>query len=509
MMGLARLEPAFYSRASGILLHPTCLPSEYGVGDFGPQAYRFIDLLAETGQSYWQLLPLNPTSPECGNSPYISSSGFALNPLLISPDILAADGLLGKADLDAITVPESDRIDYRSVQSAKLAILKKAHREFAKKGEFLGEYGDFCARNASWLDDYVVFTALKESSGLPWFLWPEGLRRRDPEEIASAMRSLEGAEFHRFVQYVAYRQWSLLREYCDRKGIRIFGDLPFYVSHDSADVWVNQGLFKLDNAGRSLFVSGVPPDYFSETGQLWGHPVYDWGRLRDTGFEWWMRRIEHNIEMFDIVRIDHFRGLLAYWEIPASERTAINGRWVKVPSEEFFGTLRSRFPSLPFVAEDLGVITDDVKAAIKDLGIPGMKVLIFAFDGKPDNPYLPENHEFNSVAYTGTHDTNTVRGWFKEEATHEVRENLFRYLGRIVGEGEVSPEMIKLAMGSGAKLCIVPIQDILNLGSEARLNVPSSPLNNYLWRMRGDLMSSARLQEFALVAKEAGRSRNG
>ncbi|MEJ5293063.1 MAG: 4-alpha-glucanotransferase [Candidatus Methanosuratincola sp.] len=495
------------NRASGILLHPTCLPSDYGIGDFGPQAYRFVDLLAETGQSYWQLLPLNPTSPECGNSPYISSSGFALNPLLISPEMLAADGLLEETALDSIRVPESDRINYRAVQSAKLEILKKAFKGFSrKKGDFSGNYEGFCDRNASWLDDYAVFTALKEGSGMPWYLWPEGLRRREPEELASAKRRLEGTEFHRFVQYIAYWQWSRLKEHCKRKGIRIFGDLPFYVSHDSVDVWTSPGLFKLDSTGRALFVSGVPPDYFSETGQLWGHPVYDWDRHRETGFEWWMRRIKHNVEMFDLVRIDHFRGLLAYWEVPASERTAMNGRWVKVPSDEFFGALRGSFPSLPFVAEDLGVITDDVKAAIKNLGIPGMKVLIFAFDGKPDNPYLPENHGFNSVSYTGTHDTNTVKGWFMEEATQEVRENLFRYLGRRVGEEEVSAELIKLSMMSGSRLCIVPIQDVLNLGSEARLNVPSSPLNNYLWRMREGL-SNERLEEFALVTKESGRSR--
>ncbi|RWX72881.1 MAG: 4-alpha-glucanotransferase (amylomaltase) [Candidatus Methanosuratincola subterraneus] len=495
-------------RESGILLHPTSLPSEYGIGDFGPKAYRFVELLAEAGQGCWQLLPLNPTSPECGNSPYISSSGFALNPLLISPDLLAADGLLEKGVLDAIMVPETDRIQYRSVHSAKLEILKRAYKEFSKeRGDFSGDYESFCDRNAYWLDDYAAFTALKEESGLPWHRWPEGLRKRMPEELEPTKKRLEGAEFHRFVQYIAYRQWWRLKEHCKREGIRVFGDLPFYVSHDSADVWANPELFKLDGDGRPLFVSGVPPDYFSKTGQLWGHPVYDWERLRETGFEWWMRRIDHNLEMFDLVRIDHFRGLLAYWEVPGTEKTAMNGRWVKAPSEEFFETLRRRFPSLPFVAEDLGVITEDVKAAIKDLGIPGMKVLIFAFDGKPDNPYLPENHEANSVSYTGTHDTNTVRGWFKEEATQEVKENLFRYLGRRVGEDEISTEMVRLAMGSRSRLCIVPMQDVLNLGSEARLNVPSSPLNNYLWKMTGDLLGKGRLAEFAQITRESGRSR--
>ncbi len=503
------MEP-ISDRESGILLHPTCLPSEYGIGDFGPKAYRFVELLAETGQGCWQLLPLNPTSPECGNSPYISSSGFALNPLLISPDLLAADGLLEKAALDAIMAPETDRIQYRSVHTAKLEILKKAYKEFSKnRGDFSGEYEGFCARNAYWLDDYAVFTALKEKSGLPWYLWPEGLRRRIPEELEPTKRRLEEAEFHRFVQYIAYSQWWRLRGHCRREGIKVFGDLPFYVSHDSADVWANSELFKLDGDGRALFVSGVPPDYFSKTGQLWGHPVYDWERLRGTGFEWWMRRIEHNVEIFDLdlLRIDHFRGLLAYWEVPATEKTAMNGKWVKTPSEEFFETLRRRFPSMPFVAEDLGVITEDVKAAIKDLGIPGMKVLIFAFDGNPDNPYLPESHEVNSVSYTGTHDTNTVRGWFKEEATQEVKENLFRYLGRRVGEEEISTEMVRLAMGSRSRLCIIPMQDVLNLGSEARLNVPSSPLNNYLWKMTGDLLGKERLAEFAQITRESGRSR--
>lgn len=506
LMGMEWLEPRINDRASGILLHPTCLPSEYGIGDFGPKAYRFVDLLAEAGQGYWQLLPLNPTSPECGNSPYISSSGFALNPLLISPEMLAADGLLEETTLDAIRTPEIDRIQYRSVQSAKIEILKKAYKEFSKKrGNFSGEYEIFCVKNASWLDNYTIFTALKEESGLPWYLWPEGLRRREPEELESKKR-LEGVEFHKFVQYIAYRQWRQIKEYCKSRGIRVFGDLPFYVSHDSVDVWTNPELFKLDSNGRALFISGVPPDYFSRTGQLWGHPVYDWERLREDEFEWWMRRIERNIEMFDLVRIDHFRGLLAYWEIPATEKTAMNGRWVKVPSEEFFETLRRRFPSLPFVAEDLGVITDDVKVAIKNLGIPGMKVLIFAFDGKPENPYLPENHETNSVSYTGTHDTNTVRGWFNEEATQEVKENLFLYLGRRVEEKEIGVEMVRLAMGSRARRCIIPIQDVLSLGSEARLNVPSSPLNNYLWKMTSNLLAKERLADFAQITQEAGRS---
>ncbi len=502
------MESAFVSRSSGILLHPTCLPSGYGIGDLGPQAYRFVDLLAETGQVYWQLLPLNPTSPETGNSPYISSSGFALNPLLVSPELLVVDGLLDEAILDAIRVPETSRIQYRSVHSAKLEILEKAYKAFLNKwSEFAGDFEDFCARNSYWLEDYAVFAALKEEFGLPWYRWPEGLRRRVPEDLGSRRKGLERAEFQKFVQYLAYKQWSRLRERCRRRGIRIFGDLPFYVSHDSADVWACPELFKLDSEGKALFVSGVPPDYFSKTGQLWGHPVYDWERLRETRFEWWMRRMEHNVKMFDLVRIDHFRGLLAYWEVPANEETAVNGRWVKAPSEEFFKTLRGRFPSLPFVAEDLGVITEDVEAAIKDLGIPGMKVLIFAFDGKPDNPYLPENHEINSVSYTGTHDTNTVRGWFKEEATEDVKGNLFRYLGKTVGEDGIAAEMVRLAMGSRSRLCIVPIQDVLNLGSDARLNVPSSPLNNYLWKLAGDLLSKERLADFAQITQESGRSR--
>lgn len=504
------MEPAFGIRASGILLHPTCLPSEYGIGDLGPQSYRFVDLLAETGQSYWQLLPLNPTSPEYGNSPYTSSSGFALNPLLISPDMLAAEGLLGVGVLNGIRVPESERIEYRSVQPAKYDVLKRAYIEFSRRRkDYSDEYECFCARNAPWLEDYSVFAAIKEETGLPWYLWPEGLRRRDPRELASIRRRLGSVEFIKFVQFIAYRQWSHLKDYCKDKGIRIFGDLPFYVSHDSVDVWANPGLFKLDSRGMAVYVSGVPPDYFSDTGQLWGHPVYDWERLKETGFEWWMRRVEHNLEMFDLLRIDHFRGLLAYWEIPASEKTAINGRWIKVPSEEFFSELRRQFPTLPFVAEDLGVITDDVKKAIRDLGIPGMKILIFAFDGKPDNQYLPENHEVNSVSYTGTHDTNTVRGWFNEEATHEVKENLFRYLGKRIREDEVSIEMIKLAMGSRSRLCIVPVQDVLNLGSEARLNIPSSPINNYLWKMRGHLLMKESFAEFSRISQETGRSKLG
>ncbi|MDI9644310.1 MAG: 4-alpha-glucanotransferase [Candidatus Verstraetearchaeota archaeon] len=492
-------------RASGVLLHPTSLPSQYGIGDFGPQSRNLVDLLAEGGMKYWQVLPLNPTSPACGNSPYLSSSGFAISPLFISPEILVSWGLLDDCDLNALMVPEADRINYGTVHSLKSKALEKAYSNF-KENRHPPEYEEFCSRSAQWLDDYSLFAALREESGMPWYLWPEDLRKRDTRALEEKRRRLERVDFVKFVQFIAYSQWSELRGYCKKSGIRIFGDLPFYVSHDSADVWANQSLFKLDGLGKPLFVSGVPPDYFSETGQLWGHPVYDWEKLRETGFEWWMRRIEHELELFDLIRIDHFRGLLAYWEVPASENNAVNGRWVATPSEEFFNIMKRQFPTLPFVAEDLGVITHDVKAAMIRLGIPGMKVLIFAFDGDPRNPYLPEHHEENSVSYTGTHDTNTVRGWFKEETNQKIRANLFRYIGREVDERDVSYHMVRLAMGSHSRLCIVPVQDVLNLGSEARLNKPFSHLNNYLWKMHGHLLNKQHFSWFFRIASDTGRA---
>lgn len=488
------------------MLHITSLPSNCGIGDFGTWAYNFAGLLARAGQAYWQVLPLNPTSPETGNSPYTSTSSFAINPLFVSLEGMKEDGLLGERAYGFGNAQEASKANYEEAGLLKREILKDAYSNFKRDpSDLSGDFDRFCADNSWWLEDFALFTALKEATGQPWFGWRADLRKREKEALERASRTLETG-FIKFAQFIAYRQWFRLRQFCKGLGLSIFGDLPFYVAHDSSDVWANQELFKLDAEGRALYVSGVPPDYFSRTGQLWGHPVYDWGKMEEAGFEWWMRRIGHSLKLFDLLRIDHFRGLLAYWEVPSSERTAVRGKWVKAPSEGFFSRLKERFPGLPFVAEDLGVITEDVKGAMNALGLPGMRVLIFAFDGDPDNPHLPENHIENSVVYTGTHDTNTVRGWFNEEASEATRENLYRHLGKKVGEDAVSMEFIRLAMNSVSRLCIVPLQDILNLGGEARLNNPASPHNNYLWRATREMITDEAFIEFSELTYESGRS---
>lgn len=493
----------FNNRSCGALLHMTSLPSPFGIGDMGPSARRLVDRLAESGHRYWQVLPLNPTSMECGNSPYTSESGYAGNPLLISPEILAEDGLL-EGDLSRYSVPEGNRIDYAATSLLKEHLLKRAFDSFKGRVDLQGEYETFLGEHSGWLNDYALYKALWETHRLPWYLWPPPHRGRDRSSL-EAQGSSERVSYHKFVQFLFFRQWRSLREYCRGRGIMLIGDLPYYVSHDSADVWANPQDFKLGPDSKPLFASGVPPDYFSTTGQLWGHPVYDWGRLQEEGFRLWMDRITHNLKLFDVLRIDHFRGLLAYWEVPAGEATAARGRWVTVPSGPLFEELSRRFPSMPFIAEDLGVITDDVTQAMRRLGLPGMRVLIFGFDGDPNNIHLPGNHPEDCVAYTGTHDTNTARGWFVEEATEEVRRNLFNYIGSWVPEVEVSWALMSLASRSRARVAIFPVQDMLSLGSESRMNRPSVAKDNYLWRLTSAQMEAMPVVRLREMAAESGR----
>jgi 4-alpha-glucanotransferase len=469
-------------RSSGTLLHINTLPSRFGIGDLGPSAYRFVDMLVEAGHGYWQVLPLNPTTVECGNSPYTSESSYAGNTLFISPEKLAVDGLI-EGDYSPYAIPEGSWIDYGRAEKVKKAILRKAFASFSRgKKEFEGEYEAFEEEHSGWLRDYALYKALWEANGLPWYQWPAHLREREAGSL-KAHENSERVRFHKFTQFIFFRQWGCLKKYCSEKGIGLIGDLPYYVSYDSADVWANPRYFKLGPDYKPLFASGVPPDYFSTSGQLWGHPVYDWARIQEGGFSLWMDRIGHSLRLFDVLRIDHFRGLLAYWEVPAGETTAVRGAWVPVPSALFFNTLSRRFPSLPFIAEDLGVITEDVSQAMKRLSLPGMRVLIFGFDGDPNNVHLPRNHPENSVAYTGTHDTNTARGWFLEEASEQVRQNLFDCIGSWVPEGEVSWAIMGLASHSRARLSVFPIQDILSLGSESRMNRPAVAKDNYLWKL--------------------------
>ena len=478
-------------RASGILLHVTSLPSPFGVGDMGPRAFRFVDFLAETKQSLWQILPLNPTDPEHYSSPYHSSSALACNPLLISPEVLVQDGLLTRADLKSAPDFPMDRVDYRAVGAYKGKLFKKAYEQFKAKS-LQYEYERFCGENSHWLEDFALFVALKAHfKERVWSEWPQDIRGRQPKALKSARKELEEKiNMVRFLQYVFFNQWSSLRNYCNGKGIQIIGDIPIYVEHDSADVWAHPEIFKLDDEKKPYAVAGVPPDYFSETGQLWGNPVYRWNVLKEQGYTWWVQRMERNLALCDVVRIDHFRGLVAYWEVSATEETAINGKWVEAPAMDFLNRLTRKFPFLPIVAEDLGIITPDVREVMLNFELPGMKVLLFAFgEDLPTNPYIPHNLPRNCVAYTGTHDNNTIRGWFEGEEAPEDKKRLLRYLGRDVPIEELHWELIRLLMMSAANTVIFPMQDILGLGEEARMNRPATLEGNWEWRLVPDLLT--------------------
>lgn len=479
-------------RGSGILLHITSLPTSYGVGDLGPSAYRFADFLAESGQSFWQVLPLNPTEPFCGNSPYSSASTFAGNTLFISPDLLLEEGLLLREEIGAASVLQEDRCEYEEATALKERLLRIAFDRFRKENRHSSFYEEFCSTQGEWLKDYCRFVSFKRYfNGQPWYEWPQELRDREKE----ALEGFEGAcreaiAQEEFNQYLFFRQWHNLKEYCHQKGIQLLGDIPIYVSLDSSDVWTNPGIFKLDAEKRPVFVAGVPPDYFSTTGQRWGNPVYDWDILKATGYSWWLCRMSHMLRLFDVVRVDHFRGFVAFWEVPAHETNAVNGHWVQAPVYDFFGQMFKRFFDLPIIAEDLGMITADVREAVERLEFPGMKILLFAFgEENPMHIYLPHTYGRNFVVYTGTHDNNTVRGWFEHEAGDDGRQRLFRYIGREVAAHEVNWEMIRLAMQSVADVAVFPLQDVLGLGQDAQMNKPSVTHGNWGWRFRFDQLT--------------------
>jgi 4-alpha-glucanotransferase len=460
----------------------------------GPSAYRFADFLGEAGQSFWQVLPLNPTGPAYGNSPYSSTSTFAGHTLLISPDLLVEEGLLLKKEVEEKPHFQEDSCEYQAAIDSKKELLRIAFGRFRKEKKAHPSYDLFCLRQQSWLKDYARFVSYKRHfDGQPWNAWPAEIRDRNKDPMTGLDRvCAEEIAQEEFNQYLFFRQWESLKAYCNHKGIQIFGDIPIYVNLDSADVWANPGIFKLDNDKRATFVAGVPPDYFSATGQLWGNPVYNWDVLKETGYTWWLERMSHMLELFDVVRIDHFRGLVAFWEVPAWEHNAINGHWVQVPVDDFFNHMFKRFFNLPIIAEDLGMITADVREVVQRLGFPGMKVLLFAFgEDNPMHIYLPHTFDRNFVAYTGTHDNNTVRGWFEHEAGDEGRRRFFRYLGREITADEASWEMIRLVMQSVADVAIVPLQDILGLGQEAQMNKPSVSKGNWGWRYRTDQLNAS------------------
>jgi len=495
-----------FERASGIILHPTSLPGPDGIGDLGPEAFRWLDFLAAAGCSLWQVLPLGPTG--YGDSPYQCFSAFAGNPYLVSPALLLEEGLLTPADLTDRPAFPVDRVDYGPVIAWKLTLLDRAFAHFqatapaAIKTEFAG----FRVAQAAWLDDFALFMAIKEAhGGVSWDHWPKPLRQRTGQALQQARHTWATAiERHAFRQFLFFRQWLAVRAYAAHKGIRIIGDVPIFVAYDSADVWANPQLFYLNRQGRPTVVAGVPPDYFSPTGQLWGNPLYRWDIHARTGYAWWLERLRATLRLVDIVRLDHFRGFAGYWEVPAGMPTAEKGQWRPGPGADFFRTVQQALgeasaestlstvkglsTSLPIIAEDLGEITPDVIALREEFGLPGMKILQFAFGSDPHDPFLPHNYPANCVVYTGTHDNDTTPGWYRNAPEGE-RDFCRRYLAR---DGQnIAWDLIRLAWSSVANLALAPMQDLLELGSAARMNFPGRESGNWCWRMPADALSVA------------------
>ncbi len=493
-----------FPRSSGILLHPTSLPSRYGIGDLGLEAYQFVDFLARSGQQLWQVLPLSPTG--FGNSPYMSFSAMAGNPLLISLDLLQDNGFLEEEDLSYVPDFPLDQVDFDQVIEWKMPLLRKACQNFTQKATKIQEkeFEGFCRGKASWLDDYALFMSLLDArEEAVWTEWPDELRQRKPEVLEQWRHDLKDEIFfHKFLQFEFFRQWSELKEYTNAQNIQIIGDIPIYVSHNSADVWANPELFQLDpETGEQIEVAGVPPDYFSETGQLWGNPLYDWKYLESTRFAWWVERIRGILAYVDLIRIDHFRGLESFWSVPAEEETAIKGEWVKAPGMGLFNRILQELGNLPIIAEDLG----DIDQAVIDLrdhfAFPGMNILHFAFGSDSNNPYLPFNVVPNSVIYTGTHDNNTTVGWYYEDTSDYERDRLQQYLG-CAGVHGIAWDVIRLALSSVANQAIIPLQDIFSLGSNARMNTPGTAEENWGWRYRSEALTeeySNRLKEMVII----------
>lgn len=472
-----------FPRSSGILLHPTSFPSRFGVGDLGLEAYRFIDFLKESHQQYWQVLPLGPTG--YGNSPYMCYSAMAGNPLLISPEKLLDEGLLAEEDFANLPGFPVEKVDFEQVVPIKIGLLKKACENFRVNATPIQykEFEGFCDSKAYWLDNYALFMALKDANDNGnWYTWEPEIVKRDPQALDQVQDRLkEEIFYYKFIQFKFFRQWSELKSYANMRGIDIIGDIPIYVAHDSADVWAHPDIFCLDKeTGAAAQMAGVPPDYFSATGQLWGNPVYNWEELQKQDFKWWVQRFEAMLDYVDIIRIDHFRGFEAYWSVAQGEETAMNGKWVEAPGDAFFEVIRQKLGKLPVLAEDLGVITPEVEALRDKYEFPGMKVLQFAFGSDPGNPFLPFNYPRNAVVYTGTHDNDTTVGWFNSANDNE-KQNLLLYLGSISPEG-IHWDLIRLALSSIANQAIIPLQDILGLGNEARMNFPSVAEGNWEWR---------------------------
>jgi len=495
------------TRTSGVLLHPISLPGRFGIGDLGDAAYRWVDFLAETGQTLWQLLPLGCTGLDYGNSPYQSLSALAGSPLLISPERLAAQGTLTAADLERVPSFTEDAVDYAAVTAYKMPLLRRSFerfREGAGKAE-RAAFQEFEKQQGEWLEDFALFMALKQAhDGRPWSAWEPAIRSRQPEALARWRRDLaDSVEEQKYLQFQFSTQWTALKQYANARNIRIVGDVPIFVGYDSSDVWANPDQFSLNDEGQPIAVAGVPPDYFSKTGQRWGNPLYRWDAMETRGYDWWIRRFRVALQMIDVTRIDHFRGFEAYWAVPAAEETAINGHWIKGPGRDFFLAVRQALGDLPIIAEDLGLITADVLALRDGMAFPGMKVLQFAFGSDSRNEYLPHNYPTSHcVVYTGTHDNDTTVGWFRAASPKE-RAYVQRYTG---GDGSrIHWDLIRLAFGSTAEMAVVPLQDVLGLGSEARMNTPGQQSGNWAWRFGANALTKDVRDQLKEITETFGR----
>lgn len=493
-------------RASGLLLHITSLPSKYGVGDLGPEAYSWIDRLADAGQSWWQILPVGP--PGLGHSPYDPLSTFAGNLMLISPEKLFEDGLVVDTDFGHHQFDDS-QVQFDIVRHFKDELLRRAFEKFQNlnHSNLRDAYDQFVAVEDHWLEDFALFMAIKQSrQGQFFYNWPRELATRQADAISGAKQDLANSiDYHKFCQFLFFRQWHQLKSYALNKHVRLLGDLPFFVSHDSAEVWANPHLFMLDETNHPTFVAGVPPDYFSATGQLWGNPIYNWEEMRSRDYEWWSKRLAALLGLVDGVRLDHFRAFCAAWNIPAGSPTAEHGEWVAGPADHFFEAMQRKLNGLPFIAEDLGLITEDVHKLRVDFHLPGMRVLQFAFDGDPDNIFLPEFYEENFAAFTGTHDNDTTRGWFEsldENGLAAVRA----MFGDAINADQIAGEMMRTVWSSQAGLAIAPLQDLLGLGTEARMNVPGQAAGNWGWRVRREQMTDEAFARLGQLTAETNRN---
>jgi 4-alpha-glucanotransferase len=476
-------EASNQERLSGVLLHVTSLPSYGGVGDFGPAAYAFVDFLEAAKQRLWQVLPLSPTG--YGSSPYSALSAFAGNPVLISLELLVNDGWIASSRIEGLPGHEGPA-DFAAANNLKLPLIEEAAGNFLEHAsdERRARFQKFCHDNSSWLQDYAMFNVLRKIYNYAsWNEWPDELARRHHDAMSKVINDYGHAlAIEQVIQYFFNEQWCALKGYCGERKIRIMGDVAIFVNFDSADVWTHPELFELDEELKPVRISGVPPDYFSATGQRWGNPLYKWGLLKERGFDWWVARIRRSLTLYDVIRLDHFRGFEAFWSIPADEETAINGQWVKAPGHELFQRLRDVFGNLPFVAEDLGLITPEVDELREHFGMPGMRILQFGFSDRGAHLYLPHRFVPNTVVYTGTHDNNTTLGWWQEDTGEVERANAQTYLQTIEHDGDIVWAMMRAAARSVANLCVFPMQDVLHLGGEARMNTPSAGAGNWTWR---------------------------